>query len=257
MNYEKKYLKYKMKYLELQTGGLFGSKPDPTPLTRYPNTTILESKEINIDGINTKVDKIVYKKSPENYQEYGMDFPLNTIIILSFSNKPGKKNYIPYFEFRLSNGSELHYIKEKVYTDFFNKLSPDILKAYDEVVNKYSKMIIIDFKPVIDKKIDEITQIINKKEIELKELVSKDIAKLKEEEKEKRKIEITSYINKEIEKLNLEIQKFEQSKIKKIEESNKYIESTYQESLQRNISSLNSNISKIKSDKERIASYLI
>ena len=62
MNYEKKYLKYKMKYLELKTGGLFGLKPEPTPLTRYPNTTVSESKEINIDGINMKVDKIVYQK---------------------------------------------------------------------------------------------------------------------------------------------------------------------------------------------------
>ena len=259
MNYEKKYLKYKQKYLELKTGGLFGlfgSKPDPTPLTKYPSGRIESSTEINIDGINMKVDKVFYKDSPQNYQDYGMEFPDNKIIVLSLSNKQGKQNYIPYFEFRFSIGSELYYGKEKVYTELFNKLTPAILATYDAVVNKYSKIIIDEFKPVIEKRIDEKTENINKKEIEIKELESKDITKLKEEEKEKSKNEIISSVNKEIEKLTLQIQKFEQSKIYKIEASYKYIESNYHESLKNKIKLLNILLSRMKSDKERMTSYL-
>lgn len=266
MNYETKYLKYKMKYLELRAGGIFGSKPNPTPLTKYPNRRIDSSEEININGINMKVDKIKYQDSPSNYQEWGMDFPLYTIIVLSFSNKPDKKNYVPYFELTVIEPKEgfIGIYKEKIYLEFFSKLSPDVLKTFDQVVEKYSKIIVMDFKPQIDKSIEKVLKIIEEKEKAIR-LRSRDIIELREEAKEKKKNDITIIINQQIDKinqqiinLNLEIKRLEDSKINKIEEANRYIDSVqFIDSNKTEIEQQKESLAKSKSIKEKLESYLI
>ena len=280
MNYETKYLKYKMKYLELKAGGIFGSKPIPTPLTNHPDRSIDSSEEINIDGINMKVDKIKYKDSPSNYQEWGMDFPLYTIIVLSFSNKPDKKNYVPYFELTVIDSKKdlIKISKEKIHLDFFAKLTPDVLKTFDEVVEKYSKVIFKDFKPQIDKSIEFFLKRIERSEEEIR-LKSRDIIELREDAKEKKKNDITIIINQQIDginqqidginqqidkmnqqiiNLNLEIKKLEDSKINEIEKANRYIDSVeFIDFNKRTIEGIKEYLAENKSKKEKLESYLI
>jgi hypothetical protein len=148
--------------------------------------------------------------------------------------------------------------------EFFSKLSPDVLKTFDEVVEKYSKIIVMDFKPQIDKSIEKVLKIIEEKEKAIR-LRSRDIIELREEAKEEKKNDITIIINKQIDKinqqiinLNLEIKKLEDSKINKIEEANRYIDSVqFIDSNTRSIEQQKESLAKSKSIKEKLESYLI
>jgi len=256
MSFKEKYLKYKNKYIHLKKGGSFWSKPNPTPLTRYVDRKITSSEEIIIDGINLKVDKIIFKDSPHNYQEYGMDFPLNTIILLSFSNEVGKKKYIPYFEIYISEGTSFNINKDYIYKEYFDKVPSNVIESYNKIITKYLKIIIEEFKPKIQMYINEISKIIELKEREVKELESTDITIQIKKEKDKRKADIISSIDSDIDKLKQQIQKLEESKISKVSTSDKFIESNYPIEIKRNITFLSENVSRQKLNRDLLLSYL-
>jgi hypothetical protein len=270
MNYEKKYLKYKMKYLELKAGGLFGFKstpPLPTPLTKYPSGRIESSEEINIDGINMKIDKI----NAGNGIKYNPFDPTvsrssDKITVISVSNKLETKNYIPYYEFYETSNNiytrsyELvcegfSFSKTKIYSEYFNKLSSDVLKGYDAAIEKHLKIITInDYKPRIDEIIEKITKTIGETESELRKLESTNII---EEIREKEKQLNLGKINEDIEKLKEKIKELELLKIKEVERLNSQ---SYTEKQTELIASskkfMTLDIQHFLKEKERILSYL-
>lgn len=270
MNYEEKYLKYKMKYLDLKTGGLFGLKsspPRPTPLSKYPRGVILSSEEKNIDGINMKIDIVDARNGQESSPYDPGSYSKSTkITVFSLSDNLEKKNYIPYYEFFETENhirtrrldvliDGLLITKRKVNPEYFNMLSPDLLKAYDAAIGKQLNLIITrDYKSEIEELRKEITKIISDKESELRKLESIDI---KEEIIEEEKQKIVSKINEDIEKLREKIRELELLKTNEVERLNspRYIEEKT-EYYRKTKEYVVSDIKHLLEERERILSYL-
>jgi len=270
MSFKEKYLKYKNKYLNLQNAGgpfSFISSSTPTPLTKYPGKKISSSEQIIVNGINIKVDRITFGGGLAQYGP--MDFeeiPLNNIIILSLSNQPNKKTYVPYFEICSTTFKEsITITKEKIYPEYFSKLDQQILKTYDDAISKYLKTIIAEFKPLIDNNIKKIDVIIAENKLIYQKLQSDleyiHITIQKEKDKSKQKIEeaINYKINNlksQIEKLNLQIDKLEKSKIAEITSEHSNIDINFRKNLLVKIDTLSKQLSLQESNRKDLLSYL-
>ena len=270
MSFKEKYLKYKNKYLNLQNAGgpfSFISSTTPTPLTKYPGKKISSSEQIIVNGINIKVDRITFGGGLAQYGP--MDFeeiPLNNIIMLSLSNQPNKKSYVPYFEICSTTFKEsITITKEKIYPEYFTKLDKQILKTYDDAITKYLKTIIAEFKPLIDNNIKKIDVIIAENKLMYQQLQSnvENIQETiqKEKDKSKKKIEEAKNYNinnfkSQIEKLNLQIDNLEKSKIAEIISEHSNIDSNFKKNLLVKIDTLSKHLSQQETKRKDLLSYL-
>jgi hypothetical protein len=270
MSFKEKYLKYKNKYLNLQNGGgpfSFISSSTPTPLTKYPGKKISSTEQIIIDGINIKVDRITFGGGLAQYGP--MDFEeiaLNKIIILSLSNQANKKSYVPYFEICFTTLKEsITITKQKIYPEYFTKLEQQILKTYDDAISKYLKTIIAEFKPIIDNNIKKIDGLIVENKSMYKQLQSDleyiHITIQKEKDKSKQKIEEAknysiNNLKSQIEKLNLQIDALEKSKIAEITSEQGKIDINFKKNLLANIDTLSKQIIQQETKRKDLLSYL-